>query len=420
LPGSWDKISDRDTAGGMLIQYDESSKAYKQNIKWCQNPQFLLKLPQEALGKNAPRSVDIKLVLRRTDRGASNIKAGSKKSELGGARKSSSNAGHAEKKPKLGIAVCRAVLSDKDAKAFAQRRRIEESKTNALGVKLAVKESSLKMDNRRRGHSDSVNGGGGAEKDSIPERKNIITKKEWSLSSDFTNDTVASLLIRNIDVETLSEGLLIIPSLEQKGVKGSFVLEVHSDFPVVTNELTEARSKTISGEWVEGTSGGSHLHPDWKKNPKFHLKLNCSNATKVQISVSRPEKEWKSVCLKDSIGCMMGFYLMQGRKPNRDMGFISHDGKAWNESPFVPLHNVSTPQNFVLDPLADDEVYCIMPATFEPGKTGSFFLNVVTEADFSLKVDKGEGGLRKGRGSAERKEIERGMGAKIDENSTKN
>jgi hypothetical protein len=42
LPGSWDKVSDRDTSGGPLRVYDEKAKAWKENAKWCQNPQFLL------------------------------------------------------------------------------------------------------------------------------------------------------------------------------------------------------------------------------------------------------------------------------------------------------------------------------------------------------------------------------------------
>jgi hypothetical protein len=80
----------------------------------------------------------------------------------------------------------------------------------------------------------------------------------------------------------------------------------------------------------------------------------------------------------------MGFYLMQGPKPNRDMGAIFHDGKPWGESPFVPLHSVGTPEGFMLQPLPDGEVYSIMPTTFDPGKKGSFFLSVVTDVDFSL------------------------------------
>jgi hypothetical protein len=57
---------------------------------------------------------------------------------------------------------------------------------------------------------------------------------------------------------------------------------------------------------------------------------------------------------------------------------------------------VSTPAKFTLRPLPDDEVYIIMPTTFESGKKGSFFLSVVTDADFVLRRD--SGGVSQGRG----------------------
>ncbi|CAN0526720.1 unnamed protein product, partial [Scytosiphon promiscuus] len=43
---------------------------------------------------------------------------------------------------------------------------------------------------------------------------------------------------------------------------------------------------------------------------------------KVRISVSRPEKDWKNKCNRDSVGCMMGFYLMAGAKPNRNQSIL--------------------------------------------------------------------------------------------------
>lgn len=44
LHGSWDRTSERDTAGGPLRLVDEN-KGVKNNPKWCQNPQYLLKIP---------------------------------------------------------------------------------------------------------------------------------------------------------------------------------------------------------------------------------------------------------------------------------------------------------------------------------------------------------------------------------------
>ncbi|CAN0583706.1 unnamed protein product, partial [Ectocarpus sp. 12 AP-2014] len=136
-------------------------------------------------------------------------------------------------------------------------------------------------------------------------------------------------------------------------------------------ELPETTSRTIAAEWGTQTAGGSHIHPDWKKNPCFHLKLRTTGPTKVRISLSRPEKDWKNKCIRDSVGCMMGFYLMSGSKPNRNQAMF-HEGRPYEGSPMVPTHEVSTPPGFMLDNTSEDDIFTIMPATFEPGKTGPF------------------------------------------------
>ena len=97
---------------------------------------------------------------------------------------------------------------------------------------------------------------------------------------------------------------------------------------------------------------------------------------------------------KDSVGSMIGFYLVQGATPARDTAEVYHDGKPWSETPFVPMNSVSTPNGFVLEPL-EDEVYSIIPSTFEPQKTGPFFLSVVADCDFSLQLQKESKGRRK-------------------------
>lgn len=52
----------------------------------------------------------------------------------------------------------------------------------------------------------------------------------------------------------------------------------------------------------------------------------------------------------------------------------------------VPTHEVSTPPAFMLDNTSEDDIFTIMPATFEPGKTGPFFISIATtDADFSLR-----------------------------------
>ena len=110
----------------------------------------------------------------------------------------------------------------------------------------------------------------------------------------------------------------------------------------------------------------------------------------MKITLSRPTAEWKDQMRKDTVGCMLGFYLVPGPTPDRrGMEEIFHDGQPWSETPFLPTNMVSTPLGFELEPL-EDEVYTIIPATYEPGKTGSFFLSVTSERDFTLVKDSGK------------------------------
>ncbi|CAM9172987.1 unnamed protein product, partial [Ectocarpus sp. 13 AM-2016] len=203
--------------------------------------------------------------------------------------------------------------------------------------------------------------------------------------SDYRSTEASTLMLKSLHRDFMPNGLFLVPTLSEKGVKGAYSLEIHSDHAVEVEELPETTSRTIAAEWGTQTAGGSHIHPDWKKNPCFHLKLRTTGPIKVRISLSRPEKDWKNKCIRDSVGCMMGFYLMSGSKPNRNQAMF-HEGRPYEGSPMVPTHEVSTPPGFMLDNSSEDDIFTIMPATFEPGKTGPFFISIATtDADFSLR-----------------------------------
>jgi hypothetical protein len=100
--------------------------------------------------------------------------------------------------------------------------------------------------------------------------------------------------------------------------------------------------------------------------------------------------------MRDMVGSMMGFYLSRapaaavsnsGVPPDSPMSTIYHDGKPWNESPFVPMHSVGTPPGFALE--ASDGAYVVMPATYAPHKKGRFFLSVTSDVDFTLTAMSG-------------------------------
>ncbi|CAN0081797.1 unnamed protein product, partial [Phaeothamnion confervicola] len=234
-----------------------------------------------------------------------------------------------------------------------------------------------------------------------------ISALDWCRMSDYQSTEAATILLRGVRRDTAPNGLLVVPALSEKGVKGAFTLEVHSDRRVEVQELPETSSKTVAGEWAAHSAGGSHLQTDtWKTNPCYFLKIRTPGvAVPIRITLSRPERDWRAACAADTVGCMMGFYLMRGTRPARRAGAVTHEGRPWDESPFVPTHAVSTPAGFVLDgpPVGDEagggggggrreEVYTIMPATLESGKLGPFLISVVSDADFSLKRDNGTGG----------------------------
>ncbi|CAM9221623.1 unnamed protein product [Choristocarpus tenellus] len=108
--------------------------------------------------------------------------------------------------------------------------------------------------------------------------------------SDYHSADASTAMLKNLRADFIPHGLFLV------------------------YELPETVSKTIAAEWNSQTAGGSHLNPDWKKNPSFQLKLRGSGPAKIKIVLSRPEKDWKNKCIKDSVGCMMGFYLTAGTK----------------------------------------------------------------------------------------------------------
>ena len=79
---------------------------------------------------------------------------------------------------------------------------------------------------------------------------------------------------------------------------------------------------------------------------------------------------------------MMGFYLFQGNKLNRDASTVVVDGKTWTETDFVPMHHVQSP--LLSLPPVFNESYVIMPTTWDPNKSGRFLLSVSADCEFTL------------------------------------
>jgi hypothetical protein len=140
------------------------------------------------------------------------------------------------------------------------------------------------------------------------------------------------------------------------------------------------------GDWSDTTAGGSHLTPTWKKNPKyilkFHYPVNTIDPCRIRITLAKYGPHWKNMVKKDTVGCMIGFYIFIQNK----LGDLSQV----YESVFSVDNELSTDPTFVLEQLGHDEVYVIMPTTYAEGKLGSFVLSLLSEFEFSIQKDSGK------------------------------
>jgi len=390
IPGAWRQAAEHDTAGGPALRLDQRG-TLRANPKWCHNPQFVLRFVDgdEVSGK----AVDVKLVLRRTD----------SVPEEAQVRKRSNRRGDEEEAQTLGLVVCKAKLGDAGKRSLYQAKLdAATAPCNALGEPKTPKHSTLRKKATRSdatlGHGfgdgfgdESAWATGGdraaAVAVAMPPRKMLFDPKEWHVLSSLTQPVVATLLLPGLQRARFPNGIVVAPCLSEAGAAGTFVLEVHSDVSVSVEAVPENRSKTLAGEWRDGTAGGSHLHAaSCKGNPKYRLIFSADAAPRAQVNIvlSRPEQEWKT---NDMVGSMMGFYLSKAASVlgAGDMtgGPILHEGRPWSESPFVPMHAVATPADFSLE---TDVPFDIMPATYAPGKHGRFYLSVTSDAEFSLAL----------------------------------
>ena len=357
--GSWNVDPEQAiTAGGPI----KSKNSKRSNPRWTQNPQYLLQIPKQTTNQDP---ISFKIIIQRTDK--TNVNKGKRE----GSRNFAS------------LTVVKPTPPHTDGK----KRRA--ALTNFMGEPLSPHKKK-----KGTGGANKNNDPHESKSDSGPEfgratnvgRKLSVTNKEWCVSSEGTDRETAGILLKDVRQSWCENGLLLVPSLMGVDLQGSYVLHVFSDQPVKLNEMPQSQIRTIPGSWTDGQSGGCHMNTDWKRNPKFTLKLNADQPSNVKITLTRPEDRWKKKCAKDdAVDCMMGFYLVAGTRVTKEPTGIYHEGQPWTFSGTVPIHDISTPNNFYLEPLPNDEVYTIMPVTYGSGKTGPFFLTVETDVDYVFK-----------------------------------
>ena len=384
-------------ADAAVVVAPKTRQMLKDNTKWCQNPQFHVELEN-------PYSKDdiyMKIIVRKVEppkgRGA-DVKTDAT----------------------VGAVICRASYLE-DAAVALKNRRKKGPRQNAMGEIIPFKESSLKK--KKNAHAEdrlfADDDGTGERKENDkgttassqrgPIQKIISASKEaYHEQVGHCSKVETSVLFPRLPKSYVVNGFIIVPSLSEKGIKGHFEIEVYASEPVKLRQLPDSYYRMIAGDWTEHSAGGSHLHPlTFKKNPKFVLKLrhgkhrqlpsgdlpNPSDPVKTRIVVSRVGEGWHSLAKKDTVGCMIGFYLFvrrsaapaaAGQKEAHGAGELIQV----YESTFVPDDDVSTEDDFMLEQIAGDEEYVIMPTTFGDGKVGSFVVSISSDAEFSFTAEK--------------------------------
>ena len=376
--GAWNIDPDSAiTAGGPL----RSKNSRSANPRWTQNPQYLVRLPM--LPTSNPDigsgTVSLKIVVSRTDQ--TNVNKGK--------REGSRNY------------VALTVVKPNPPHTDGKKRRA--AITNFMGEPLSPSHKHKKSkEGKEDGKEQERHAPLSYGKYNHVDRKLAVSSKEWCVCSEGTDREVASILLPNVRQSWCENGLLVVPSLMRVELLGSYVVRVYSDHPVQMEELPQISSRTVPGAWTEQQSGGMHMNADWKRNPKFTLELRPRRngggrdgdndlgqqlpPQRVKITLQRPEDRWRKKCAKDNaVDCMMGFYVVAGTRVTKEPTGIYHQNVPWTMTGFVPIHEISTPEDFYLDVLPNEDVYTIVPVTYSPGITGPFFITVEADCDFVLK-----------------------------------
>ena len=363
----WKKSTELDLCGGPLFLSSsdeiiqegvEAKKILIENSRWGQNPQIHFKVKNIT----SKEPVNIKFVLRKTDK--------------------SGAVSHEKSDHAISFIVCKPEFV---REVNLKKKKSGSVRENALGNPLPSKPTTLKKERQSKYLSEmsGFNDMNSSESSHVEQRQIL---KKVSLANDIlyfqssaSSKYEACIFFPNFPRQILSDGLMIIPSLDDKGVKGHFLLEAYASEEITLTQLSDKKMKVLAGEWDEKTAFGSQICPSWKKNPKYSLKFKPkSNSTeKFKITLYKFGGDvWKKNNRLDHIGSMIGFHIFLNTR-----GDIS----PYYESPYVPDREISTDDGYALEILqGHDDEYISMPTTFSEGIKGMFVLSVSSECDFTL------------------------------------
>ena len=70
----------------------------------------------------------------------------------------------------------------------------------------------------------------------------------------------------------------------------------------------QMKSVVLEGEWTDIAAGGCDLHPTWRRNPRFVLRVG--QPLQMRLCLTPMPSEWKR---NSPLAAMPGLYLLAGR-----------------------------------------------------------------------------------------------------------
>jgi hypothetical protein len=223
ISGEWKRVGDLDTTGGppKLVQADGSKK---ENPKFCQNPQYHLQIANP-YGKD---EIYLKVVLRKHEHRQSSKHSSSKHT--------AANAATDEKRANatMGLVICKADVLDENV----SKGKKKAPRQNKLGELIPMKESTLRRNRDDQLAHDSMAASAVAAPKTIL-RKLVLDDAAYHVETTFTSKQETCIFYPKLPRSWIPNGLLIIPCVNDKGIKCPFDLEIYASEEISLAALPE-------------------------------------------------------------------------------------------------------------------------------------------------------------------------------------
>lgn len=150
-------------------------------------------------------------------------------------------------------------------------------------------------------------------------RRKEVSPAEWAWSTDWRGHAVATASLKvPAGWVTGGQALSVHPMLRLPGSEGAWALEVHGTVPIALDMLREPGQTRVEGMWEGRSAAGCQLHSDWLRNPAFFLSPSEADShgqgaggeVPYTLSIERPAGPWARAVKRDGVGTMVGLYVL--------------------------------------------------------------------------------------------------------------